>query len=423
MDYTEAIQKIKNLEKFGSNLGLERMERLMSIAGNPQDNINCIHVAGTNGKGSVCFSLESILRSAGYKVGIYTSPSICEFRERIMVNGKKISESELTKSVKFFEPLLENRYFKNNPVTEFELTTAIAFKFFYDEKCDIVILETGLGGRLDATNIIKKPICSVLTSISFDHTHILGDTLEKICSEKCGIIKSKCPVVVNNNQDQIIYNTINDYCKNTDSKVFLSNSEEIKEFNIKIPYGITFKYNNINVECPSLGEYQKVNFACTLKVLETISSEFPVTNDAIKYGFKNLKLPYRLQIIKQNPLIILDAAHNPAGTIALANFIEKNLKSKNIIGVVGMFKDKDYETSLGNVLKLFKTVYTISPNSPRALDLQEITYAAGKYCNNVLPCESLKYAINKAISSADENTAIIIFGSFSVMQEFENSKL
>lgn len=423
MDYDAAIQKIKKLQNFGSKPGLERITKLLNLVDNPQNKLNCIHVAGTNGKGSVCFILEAILREAGYKTGRYISPEICDFCERIAVNGENISRRSVANLVGFFEHFVSNVEFQADPITEFELTTAMAFKFFADEKCDIAIIETGMGGKLDATNVIKNPVCSVITSIDFDHTKILGNTIKKIASEKCGIIKPLCPIVISEQQYQETTEIISAKAENCRSTLKRASAQDLTGRGSLGLQGIKFCYKNTEFFSPILGSHQFTNLACALKVLETVENKFHVNNQSIKKALKTLKIPCRLECVCENPTIILDAAHNPHGTLALANFLKSNVKNHELYGIVGMFKDKDYDKALKNVLGFFKNVYTISPNSKRAESLDKITICAKKYCENVVPCENIDFAVHEAIKSAKKDGIIVVFGSFSVMKDFKNLNL
>lgn len=420
MAYGNAIKKIKNMENFGSKPGLERIEKLMNFVGNPQNELKCIHVAGTNGKGSVCFALEAILRAEGYKTGLYISPSISDFRERISINGKNIDKRSFSELFEYFYTYLIKDDFKDDPVTEFELTTAMAYKFFYDNNCDIAIIETGMGGKLDATNIIEKPVCSVLTSISLDHTKILGDTIEKITAEKCGIIKHNCPVVVCDEQPKKVYEIIKNTCFSNDSMFIKASKNELLNQKCNGMNGISFTYQNEKIDVPIMGKHQFVNLSCALKTIETIKNILPIQIENIKKALKTLKISCRLELVSKNPNIILDAAHNPHGTAVLAEFLKENLKNKKIYGIVGMFKDKDCENSLKNISGIFETLYTISPKNKRAEALAKITECAKKYCKNVIPCKNIKIALENAIKSASTDDTIVIFGSFSVMRDFKN---
>ncbi len=420
MDYEFAIKKIKDMENFGSKPGLERIKKLMDFIGNPQNKLKCIHVAGTNGKGSVCFALDAIFRAEGYKTGLYISPSISNFRERISINGKNIDEKSFSELFTFFDEYLTKKEFHDDPITEFELTTAMAFKFFADNNCDIAIIETGMGGKLDATNIIEKPVCSVLTSIALDHTQVLGNTIQKITAEKCGIIKHDCPVVVSDGQPENVYGIIKKVCLDNSSVFKRASISELKNKQVHSLNGISFNYRGEVMDTAVMGNHQFINLSCALKTIETIKDILPIHTGNIQKALKNLRIPCRLELVCKNPAIILDAAHNPQGTGTLADFLISNCKNKRIYAVVGMFKDKDYEKSLKNILKIFETVYTISPDNKRAETLDKITECAKKYCTNVIPCSSMGLAIETAVRSMASDDLLVVFGSFSVMKDFKN---
>lgn len=422
MDYNSTLKMIKKMETFGLKPGLERTKKLLNMVGDPQKKLKCIHVAGTNGKGSVCFMLDAILSEAGYKVGRYISPDVQDYRERFTINGEKISEEDFIDIVEYFKPYIDQICFKNDPITEFEMATALAFKFFEKNNCDIVILETGLGGRWDATNVIEKPICSVLTSIDFDHTKILGETIEKIALEKCGIIKENRPVIIADDQIRCVYEITEKISQKLGANVFKASKDELENITYHGLGGVAFKYKDTLISTPILGEHQIVNISCVLKAIEVISGDFPVSKEQIRKAMKNLKIPCRVEYINQRPGIILDACHNPQGTRSLGDFLRKNLKGKNVFGIVGMFKDKDYDTSLKNLSGIFQKVFTVNLNAPRAESLKNITICAEKYFPNVLPCENLQKALTLAKSAAGPEGIIVIFGSFSLMKEFKNIK-
>lgn len=422
MDYNSTLKMIKKMETFGLKPGLERIKRLLDMIGNPQKKLKCIHVAGTNGKGSVCFMLGAILSEAGYKVGRYISPDVQDYRERFTINGEKISEQDFIDIVEYFKYYLNQPCFKDDPLTEFEMATAIAFKFFEKNNCDIVILETGIGGKWDATNVIEKPICSVLASIDFDHTKILGETIEKITLEKCGIIKESQPVVISDNQMPCVYKITEKISQELGSNMFKASKSELENITYRGLGGVTFQYKGTPISTPVLGEHQIVNVSCVLKVMDVISGDFPVSKEQIRKAMKNLKIPCRVEYINQRPGMILDACHNPQGTRSLGDFLRKNLKGKNVFGIVGMFKDKDYDTSLKNLSGIFQKVFTVNLNAPRAESLENITICAEKYFPNVLPCGNLQKALALAKSAAGPEGIIVIFGSFSLMKEFKNIK-
>ena len=416
--YNDEIYKIKSLEKFGSKPGLKRIKRLLNLIGNPQDKLKCIHIAGTNGKGSTCCFVSSVLKESGYKVGLYSSPSIYDFRERIQVNGDKISKSEICNLIEFFESHLKNKYFENDPVTEFELVTAIAFKYFFDKKCNYVVLETGMGGTFDATNVISKPICAAVTSISLDHTHVLGSTEQEIAKEKLGIMKKNSKIVLADNMQDFVYDLAQKMAKKLDCKVYRACLNDVKNISSGIDSGTEFEYRNLKLRTKFLGEHQIQNISTALKTLETIEFAEGILLSGIKKGFLNAGLPCRLEIVSKRPLIILDGAHNPAGAKTLLNFIEKYLKNRKIIGVVGMLKDKDYEGVFSKLAPVFSKIFTVMlKGNSRALSLEKITEVCKIYNENTFPCEKISSALKLALkNSSEKDSAIIVFGSFSIMK-------
>ena len=228
MNYSEALLEVKSLGRFGINPGLSRVKKFLEFLGSPHEDLRVVHVAGTNAKGSVCFMLESVFRCCGYKTGLYTSPSISDYRERICVGGKMISKGSFCRLAEYLRKF--RREFGEDSLTEFEALTAMAMKHFSDEKCSVVVLETGMGGRLDATNVIESPLCSVITTISPDHTSFLGESAEEIASEKLGIVKPSCPLIFGGGQAESVYELAEKVCKNLGSKLIISDEKKIKNF-------------------------------------------------------------------------------------------------------------------------------------------------------------------------------------------------
>jgi dihydrofolate synthase / folylpolyglutamate synthase len=390
------------------------------MIGNPQDDLKCVHIAGTNGKGSVSFMIASILKESRFKTGLYTSPSIMDFRERIQTNGKMIPKKKICELIKFFEPFLKSREFINDPVTEFELTTAMAFKYFSDEKCDISVIETGMGGKLDATNVIKNPLCCAVTSVSLDHTEILGNTIEKIAKEKFGIIKSGYPVVLGPCMDDSVCKIAESTALNLKSPIFTAQTQEIQNIKYSLTDGTSFMYKNMSLNTPMLGKHQVTNMATVFKIIDVIGQKLSISPKAIKIGLKKTHVPCRFEVLSHSPLIILDGAHNPAGAETLVSAIKTYLKRKKLIGIIGMFKDKDVNGVISKSVRFFSKIITVEPQSKRALSLSEITKAVKAYNPTVLPCQSVSDAIELAVSQSDSRSAIVIFGSFSIMKEARN---
>lgn len=417
MTYEEAVKKINARLKFGSNQNLDRIEKLLSLAKNPEKNLKYIHVAGTNGKGSVCFALENILRKANYKTGLYISPSINSLNERIRVNGECISNKKFAEIYSFFEPLSNDKFFKDNPVTEFEMMTAIAFKFFKDSGCDIVVLETGMGGRLDATNVIDSPLCSVITSIDLDHTKVLGNSIQKITIEKCGIIKKDSEIVLGPKQNLIVYSTAHVFSKILNNNMYIADASCLKDLKYSLEDGFSFEYKGVNLKASLHGEYQIDNLATICKTIEILRKKINIPTKSIQEGLATIYIPCRMEIMHKDPLIILDSAHNPAGADKLSQFIRNHLRDKHIVGIIGAFKDKDVKSMIFETTDLFEKIITVEPKSKRAMPLEKLTKIASEYNDNVLACKSVDQAIHEALKSTQKNACVIIFGSFSIMND------
>lgn len=421
MTYAEAVKKINARLKFGSNQSLDRIKKLLSLAKNPEKDLKYIHVAGTNGKGSVCYALENILKKANYKTGMYISPSINSLNERIRLNGECISNEKFAEIYSFFEPLTYNEFFNNNPITEFEIMTAMAFKFFKDSGCDIVVLETGMGGRLDATNVIDSPLCSVITSIDLDHVKVLGNSIQKIAIEKCGIIKKDSEVIVGPRQNLTVYSTVHIFSKMSNSNMYIADISYLENLKYSLNNGFSFNYKGIDLETPIHGEYQIENLATICKTLDILRKKINIPPKSIKEGFKTLYIPCRMEIVHKNPLVILDSAHNPAGADKLSQFIRNNLKGKDIVGIIGAFKDKDVKSMIFETTDLFKKIITVEPRSKRAMPLEKLTKIASEYNSNVRPCTNINAAVKEALKNSPKNTCVVVFGSFSIMNDVKIS--
>lgn len=411
MDYKNAIEKINSLNKYGMKLGLERMEKLLKLLFNPQDKIRFIHVAGTNGKGSICNMVASILKDSGYKTGLFISPYVIDFRERIQINNKMISEQEVINLVEKIMPIAEEMSLHGDAVTEFEFITAMAFKYFYDTRCDIVVLEVGLGGRYDSTNVIKNPLLSVITSISYDHENILGDTLGKIAFEKCGIIKEGIDTIMYQSQEKEVIDIVKKVCNDKNSKLILSKDPSIEVLNAGIDY-THIKYKQIQIKIPFAGIHQVKNVSVVLSIIENLKEKgFNIQSSNIKNGIENAKFPARIEILNKEPLIILDGSHNPSGIKALSEFIKSFIKKKKIIGIVGMLKDKDVNSSLLNIEGIFSKVIAVTVNNDRAMQSTDLKNILINYCTDVHSINSINDALNYVRRLLDSDTAVIIFGS------------
>ncbi len=413
LTYEEALKNIKSLEKIGSKPGLERISKLLGFIGNPHSKLKCIHVAGTNGKGSVCFMLASILKESGYRTGLYISPSIEDFRERIQIDGNMISKKDFCECFNSIAEYLKKPCFLSDSVTEFELTTAIAFKYFQEKNCDIVVLETGMGGRLDATNVINRSLCSVITSISKDHMEFLGDTELKIAKEKFGIIKRNSKVVIGSKHAKEIYRLLKNRCKELSSKFYIASPEDLKDFCSANLKESIFKYLGTQMKVPLLGDHQRLNIALVISVLEILKDELRVSLHKIKLGLEKVKLPCRIEIVSTSPLVIMDASHNPESVMALYNFLTDNFKDKELIAVFCMLKGKDIEGTFKIIGGLFKKVIVVKSNSFRALDIGSMVKIIKKYNKNVYFSEEFE-SIKENFS---EKEGLVIFGSFTILHD------
>lgn len=404
MNKEEALKFIHGTEKFGSVLGLESIERLCAELGHPEEGQKFIHIAGTNGKGSVASALASILTHAGFKTGLYTSPALIDFSERIKVNLAPIGDDDLAENAEEVRSACERIVKKGffHP-TEFELVTAIGLLQFKKEKCDYVVLEVGLGGRLDATNVIKDPELCIITSLSLDHTDRLGDTIEKIAGEKCGIIKGDVNVLTTENQPAGAMGVVRKSAKN----LSVVPVPEIKKETLD---GIVFDADNIgDIFFPLTGEQQAENASLAIRAAKMLG----VSDEDIKEGIKKTHHPARMQKLSADPLVILDGAHNPS---AMAH-LERNLKvllpeGKRTL-IIGMLKDKDFEASAKLIAPLFDEIVTVDIDSPRALPKEELAKVMAKYCPKVCPM-----ALKDAYNMIEKGKTYVVAGSLYMAGEF-----
>lgn len=409
MTCNNALAYIHNTLKFGSKPGLERIGKLLELMENPQDSLKFIHVAGTNGKGSTANAVAASLIQSGFKTGLYTSPYVIDFRERIQINGNYIREDELAAEVEYIKPFVEKVTQICEQPTEFEIITALAFDYLKRQGCDAVVLEVGLGGRFDATNIIKKPLVSVITSISYDHTAILGDTLDKIAFEKCGIIKEGGVTVASPGEPTEALEVIMRACALRSNELVMPNLNAVKVLKEGID-GTDIQYGDAKLHIPLTGRHQIVNFITAYEALLTLRKQgFAISNDDIKKGMANVRFPARMEILNRSPLVILDGAHNPAGADTLAESIKRYLKEKPVL-IMGMLADKNYKKSIGTLAPLAKAFIAVRPDSPRALDPKITAQTAAEFCRDTAFFEDHEKAFDTAIKKS-EKAPIIICGS------------
>jgi len=407
MDYKEALDYIDGARWFGKEPSLRRISELMELLGNPQKKLKFVHIAGTNGKGSCAAMLASILKVSGCRTGLYTSPYLYRFNERMQVNGEQISDEALAKCVSAVKERAEKM--EEHP-TEFELMTAAAFIFFLSEKCDIVVLETGLGGRFDATNIIDAPECSVIMNIGLDHTTVLGDTLEAIAAEKAGIIKAGSPCVVYE-QDESVMNVFLEKCTAVGSELIHPDFSEIKlEFDSV--EGQVFSYKGDNFALPLLGAHQRKNAATVLEAVKVLKKRgWSLEDDSVEHGLYAVSWPARFEVCSEEPLFIVDGGHNPQCAQTVADNLLNYFPDKHKIILIGVLRDKDY-VSIADILNTAADEYIcVTPDSPRALEASELAKALEKYGKDVTVCDSIADGIETAKEMSDKRTVVCAVGS------------
>ena len=392
MDYAAAIRHLDKLEMFGIKLGLRNVTELCRILGNPQDCFRIIHVAGTNGKGSVAVMCSGILKRAGYRTGTYTSPHLQTFRERIRVNGRQITESEAVEA--FLEVKDAADRVRGRQVTYFEFTTAMAFLHFRKKKCGFAVVETGLGGRLDATNVVK-PLVAVITNVELEHTRYLGNTREKIALEKAGIIKPGS-VTVTGEKDEKIRALLRGISKKRKCR-FIAVKKEYPG-RVLLP-----------------GRHQKRNAAVACAAIKSLDNfGIPISRSCIEKGLENARWPGRLETMQKRPLVILDAAHNPHGAGALADYLRD--LNKEIILVLGISDDKDAAGIIRALAPLAKKIM-LTQARHRGSDCRRLKEEAIKYDMPVLVEKNVRKAVKKAIGLTRLDGAVVITGSIFVAGE------
>ncbi len=417
-----ALSYLYGLQFFGMKLGLDNTRTLLASLGNPHDHFPSIHVAGTNGKGSTCAVLASIFGSAGCGTGLYTSPHIHRFSERIKINGDEISEKDIVRITKMMR-----RHIDELKCTFFEAATAMAFQYFNENKIDFGIIETGLGGRLDATNVVR-PEVSVITNIDLDHTEHLGKTIPEIAFEKAGIIKPE-GVCLAGKADEAAKKVLEEAAKgNYSTLFFLDDIAEIRNIDLTMDGS----YFDLRIELPARsaafdrlyvklsGEHQ-IHNACLAAAAALLQNKFTVTEDHIREGLESVNWKARLEWMSRKPAILLDAAHNPAGMKSLRRSLEEIYKPhfKNMFLIVGMLKDKDHERAMDEILPPFEFVVTVTPNSPRAMDGKLLLETIRSKHKNAEFVEGIHAAVNQAKSQMSEKDLLVIAGSHFVLSEID----
>ena len=415
MNYLECVNYMENLSKFGMDLSLDTIKALLDRLGNPQNGLKYVHVAGTNGKGSTCAFLTKIMALSGYKVGTFNSPSVFQYNERFLINGKQISNEQVEKYINIVKEerdAMEKEGSKNLP-TAYELETAAAFLLFKEEQCDIVILECGMGGRLDATNVIlpEDKLFSIITSISFDHTQYLGNTLKEIATEKFGIVTDTLITFEQNPEIMEVFENA--------PKLILTKETALL---IATLTGTAFRYRNHVYRLSMLGEHQLQNAALAieaakrLKKLGYYNIDRRIVQEAL---YKTIWAGRLEKKSAKGKIIILDGAHNPSGAKTLYDAIKLHCPNTKVSYVFGAFKDKDIDGILANMKDSLSTMYIAKAPTERGLDVESLKKICEKYSQNVITNASITQAIEKALQ--DDAKVVVVFGSLSILREAANA--
>ena len=430
------ISLIEELKKRGSVPGLDAIEGLLEELGHPEDNLKIVHIAGTNGKGSIFAYLSSILIAAGFKVGRYISPTISCYEERFQINGEYITKDKLARLYNIVEEAMKREEEKTGlKPTLFEVETAISFLYFKEEKVDYALIEVGMGGRMDATNVIRHPELTVISSISYDHQAFLGDTLEEIAWQKAGIIKESCPVILSENSDEV--------CKVIEQEATKKKVKciEIEPTDYEVlsetPYGSTFLWKEQRYETKLPGRHQVSNAVTALAASEYLFRKDYEKNNARKAIAKELDemnvksaqqggiirtcWPGRLEVLKKEPLFYRDGAHNPDGAKKLAAFLQKYFTNKKIIYIMGVLKDKEYKKMLRYLMPMAKEVYVFKPKNERGLSAQILADTIKEVADVSVTIESdVNAAVFRALDTAKPDDVLVACGSLSFMEEMED---
>ena len=421
MTTQQAIEALHALPRMGQGApGLARMQNLCDHLGNPEKELQCIHIAGTNGKGSLAAMTSSILTAAGYKTGLTISPYVVDFRERFQIDGEMIPPRTLANlTEKVLDAIDAIEAEGGEKPVEFEAVTALAFLWFAREKCDLVVLETGLGGRCDATNVVPHKLVAAITKIGYDHMEVLGDTLDKIAAEKAGIIKEGTVVVNYPDQPAEAMGPILTAAAEAHTSIITPDKDDLtllrgKRLENRIDYG------GYRAALGLPGTHQANHAAMAVEIALALWREFgyDISDDAILQGLADARMPARIEVLRRHPLLLLDGCHNPDGAKMLAATLTRADFEENLVGVLGVLADKDYKDTLSDLAPCFAKIYTVTPNCPRALSAEELQKEA-RFHTDAEAADSVADAIRKAVDYADENNlaGVVVCGSLYLAAE------
>ena len=408
MNATEAIEYIHSVCWKGSVPGLGRTQALLEKMGNPEKKLKFVHIAGTNGKGSTAAMTASILRKAGYRTGLYTSPYIYRFHERMQVDGMEITDEELTAVTEYVKPLAQS--LKETP-TEFELVCCIAFEYFVRKGCDIVVLEVGMGGAFDATNVIETLEVAVITNIGLDHTEVLGDTLEKIAETKSGIFKDNGHAVVYRGTPSVeaVFERV---CAERNTALVKADFASLKLKKHSLDGQIFDCGDRKDLVLPLLGDHQLHNASVALSVVDTLKQiGWKISEQNIRDGLRDVQWPGRFDIVGRSPLFIIDGGHNPQCIEALVKNIEDYLKDRKVIAITGVLADKDYADMYVPVMPYVHKFVCITPPNPRKLEAMELAKYLREKGANAVGSDTIENGVKLALREAGADGVILCFGS------------
>ena len=407
MTINEALEFIHSVSWLGSVPGLERIRELLHRIGDPQKRVPVVHIAGTNGKGSAAASLASVLTTAGYVTGLCTSPYIFRFNERMQCCGHEITNEELCAITEFIKPHAEAMA---HPPTEFELVCAITFEYFARKHCDLAVVEVGMGGRLDATNVVEDPLCAVIMNIGLDHTRELGSTVEAIAAEKAGIIKPGCDVVLYAQKPSVM-DVIRARCRQENCPLFITEPNALKV----LPGGIgrlDFIYRDKQWSTPLLGAHQAKNAAVVLETVERLRTKgYVIPKEAVHRGLETVRWPARFEIIAEKPWFVVDGGHNPQCAETVADNIHRYFPNMHVVLLTGVLADKDYNSLTDILAPTADCFVTVTPDCPRALPAKDYARHLEKYGKPVSACGSIPEGVAKARALAGKDGVVVAVGS------------
>lgn len=407
MEIKEALDYVNGTRWRGAEASLRRIRELMSLLGDPQKKLRFVHIAGTNGKGSCAAMTASVLRACGYRTGLYTSPYLYRFNERMQVNGEMIEDEALCRRISAVRDKAEKM---DEHPTEFELMTAAAMLYFLEEKCDIVVLEVGLGGRFDATNVVDTPECSVIMNIGLDHTAILGGTVEEIAAEKAGIIKKNCPCVLYE-QEKSVMDVVAERCRELDAPLTTADFSAIEPVFDSLE-GQAFQYKGAMYALPLLGAHQLRNAAVVLETVGVLRARgWRLEDGDVEHGLYATSWPGRFELCAEEPDFIVDGGHNPQCAETVAENLMHYFPDNKRVLLIGVLRDKDYEKMTEILAPCADEFVTVAPDSPRALSAEELAGVLSRFSKPVTPCASVAEAVDTAKELAGEDGMVCASGS------------